>query len=99
MHKRIRPAPAASGDWALIREAVESPESSDPRHARLQHLARQLHGLGARALFEFLAEHLADGGDLVVPLERYATIDLVDLHLTGGDRFPLRLAALNGGRQ
>jgi hypothetical protein len=64
---------------------------------RLQHLARRLHLLGPRVLAELLAEHIAHRGDLLERVERYAAIDPAALELTGGDRFPPTLAAIDGG--
>ena len=58
---------------------------------RRQHLARQLHGLGARVLFELVDEldrvH-GLGDDLDRRLERYAGADPEVLRALGGDRFP-----------
>jgi hypothetical protein len=41
--------------------------------ARLRHLARRLHALGERPLYEFIREVVA-GRDLIEHLERYADL-------------------------
>ena len=72
------------------------------RRLRRQHLARQVHRLGARVFFEFVDEldrvHRL-GDDLDRRLERYGRLDRDLLHWVGGDRFaagPLR--AVGGSR-
>jgi hypothetical protein len=71
---------------------------------RRQHLARCVHRLGARVLFELLDEldrHHDLGGDLDDRLERYANrLSPELLAAVGGDRFaapPMRAVA--GGRR
>lgn len=71
--------------------------SQNPIHAqaqrrlRRQQLAQQVHRLGARVLFEFLAEidrYHDLGDDLDQRLERYARLEPDVLRAVGGDRFP-----------
>ena len=67
-----------------------------------QHLARQVHRLGARALFEFIDEldrHHGLGDDLDRRLERYAAVEPTILAAVGADRFPASpLRAVGVGR-
>jgi hypothetical protein len=58
------------------------------RDVRLQHLARRLHQLGERPLFEFLSE-IESGADLRSRLERYAQLDPELIRELGGDTFSL----------
>jgi hypothetical protein len=55
---------------------------------RLQHLARQIHGLGERPLYELFRE-LERGADLHDTLERYARLSPLAEFIAalGGDRF------------
>jgi hypothetical protein len=66
---------------------------------RLQHLARKVHGLGPRPLFEMFRE-LDSGGDFECVLERYARIAALGEFISdlGGDQLPAP-ARLVGGRQ
>jgi hypothetical protein len=80
-------------DVSPVRNASKIPLS------RLQYLARKVHGLGPRPLFEMFRE-LASGGDLQCVLERYARLaPLAEFisHL-GGDQLPAP-ARLVGGRR
>jgi hypothetical protein len=54
---------------------------------RLRHLARQIHALGERPLFELLRE-LENGSPLGETLERYARLEPFTAFITacGGDR-------------
>jgi hypothetical protein len=66
--------------------------------ARLRHLARQIHALGERPLFEIFRE-LDSGSPLGETLERYARLEPLAAFIAsqGGDRLPApRLIA--GGR-
>lgn len=76
--------------------ATATPAPQALADARLRHVAQRIHDLGARALAELLAEQLRLGGDLMARVERYADIDRDALVLTGGDRFPPRLASIDG---
>jgi hypothetical protein len=58
-----------------------------PPDERLRRLARQLHRLGERPLYEFLAE-LAAGADPIERLEVYSRIDPEILRLHGGNNLP-----------
>ena len=55
---------------------------------RLGHLARRLHRLGERPLFEFLREVEA-GADLHERLEKYASLPDDFIRELGGDRLPI----------
>jgi hypothetical protein len=67
--------------------------------ARLQYLAKRIHKLGPRPLFELLRE-LASGAELMFVLERYARIEPFAGFIThlNGDRLPPP-ARLVRGRQ
>jgi hypothetical protein len=67
--------------------------------ARLRHLARQLHRLGERPLFEFLAE-LDAGADFWPRLEAYAALEPYQpfIQELDGDQLP-RLKTIGGGRR
>ena len=72
--RRHRAQGAARGQAAKARRAVSV------RDARLRRLARQVHGLGERPLFELFRE-LDDGAELWDALERYARVEpLARLH-------------------
>ncbi|MGP8193383.1 MAG: hypothetical protein ACLQLT_12270 [Methylovirgula sp.] len=64
--------------------------------ARLRLLARRLHRLGERPLYEYLRE-LSNGADLLERLERYAQLDRDFIAAAGGDKLPspARLVASN----
>src|SRR5579859_2352067 len=72
-----------SGDALITGDALDQLR----RQRRVEHL----HGLGPRALFEFLGElgqdHLITDA-IEHKLARYGHLDLEMLKLTGGDRFP-----------
>jgi hypothetical protein len=64
---------------------------------RIERGSEHLHRLGARAIAEFLAEGIADGGDtpsLLNRLQRYQQLDPATLRAVGGDQFPPRLHAV-----
>jgi hypothetical protein len=65
------------------------------RDVRLRYLARRLHALGERPLFEFLKE-LEAGADLRARLERYARLDPELIRSLGGDQFAV--GVIDGGR-
>ena len=101
--EKENPAAPGSADRAGIRYAEQqssirtSAERQAQQRLRRQHLARRIHGLGARAVFEFLdeiARHHDLGDDLDRRLERFAALDPALLIAVGGDRFapaPMRL--------
>jgi hypothetical protein len=62
---------------------------------RLRHLARQIHILGERALFELFVE-LSAGAELGDALERYAKIApyAAFIAANGGDHLPARARAV-----
>jgi hypothetical protein len=60
---------------------------------RMRRLARRLHGLGPRPLYEFLVE-LDAGAPLLERLEKYAALDGDFIRTLNGDHLPVvRLAA------
>ena len=59
---------------------------------RLRHLARRIHRLGERPLYELLAE-LSAGADLSTTLERYARLPADFIAAFGGDALPIARAA------
>ena len=69
---------------------------------RLRHLARRIHALGERPLFELLCE-LQAGAPLRPRLERYAELSSDVVKRLGADRLPtarvVRPARDDGGRQ
>jgi hypothetical protein len=69
---------------------------------RLRHLARRIHALGERPLFELLRE-LEAGAPLRPRLERYAELSSDVVKRLGADRLPtariVRPARDDGGRQ
>jgi hypothetical protein len=62
------------------------PRASVP-DARLRRLARHLHQLGERSVYEILREIIA-GRDPVLRLEAYAELDADIVEALGGDRLP-----------
>ena len=64
--------------------------------ARLRHLAKRLHDLGARPVFEYLREILA-GRDPIARLEVYACLDPDVVSALGGDQIE-RFYPVAGGR-
>jgi hypothetical protein len=62
---------------------------------RLRHLARRLHGLGERPIYEFLAE-IVQGADIMARLECYAALDPDTVRALGGDELPNQLFVLDG---
>lgn len=99
--------PPPGGGAAALESLGLGQRQQDNRHSpeiqlsasRLRYLAERIHALGARVLFELLLEQLRQGGDLAARIEDYARIDPAHLVITGGDRFPARLSALDGGRK
>jgi hypothetical protein len=77
-------------------EDTQRKSGVDP--ARLRHLARRLHALGERPLYELMRELVA-GADPVARLEVYCRIDPVILAALGGDVLPAMMTAIDGGRQ
>lgn len=73
--------------WLHTRVAVRTAHQPIPRE-RLQHLARRVHRLGERPLFELLAE-LDAGADLGERLERYAVLPADFIKAFGGDVLPI----------
>ena len=69
--------------------------------ARLQHLARRVHALGARPLYELFRELLA-GADPLARIERYGALDADIVCALGGSDFPPPAAvagsSVRGGR-
>jgi len=56
---------------------------------RLRHVAQQIHDLGARPLFELLAELVDGGGEQVLDrLERYASLPADFIADYGGRNLP-----------
>lgn len=66
-------------------------------HARLELLARRLHALGERPLYEYLLE-LSQGADAIARLEAYAQLDPEIIHTLGGDRLSSHLQSVEGVR-
>ena len=54
---------------------------------RICNLAKRLHDLGPRPLYEFLRE-VASGSDPIDRLEIYARLDPAIVRALGGDQFP-----------
>ena len=71
--------PGGAGGATGVPESVHGQAhdgESRPKGPRLQVLARHLHGLGERALFEFLLEIIdAHGPEVIERLERYRRLD------------------------
>jgi hypothetical protein len=95
--EKENPAPLAGGNRAGIGYAEQrsftggSLKRQAQQRLRRQHLARQVHHLGPRVLFEFIDEldrHHRLGDDLDRRLEKYASADPDLLRAFGGDRFP-----------
>jgi hypothetical protein len=70
----------------------------DNRHSRLRQLAKRIHALGERPLYELLVE-LDEGAELRPTLEAYGRLEpLVGfIREHGGDRLP-GPRVVNGGR-
>lgn len=64
--------------------------------ARLRHLARRIHALGERPLFELLKE-LVSGADVAQRLEAFAALDPEILAALGGVALPPVLHSIDGG--
>jgi hypothetical protein len=65
--------------------------------ARLRQLASRIHALGPRPFYEMLCE-LDAGADLHHTLERYAKLPADFIAAFGGDKMPLPVRAIAGGR-
>jgi hypothetical protein len=97
--------PMSAGEAFFIEEFLAglpatSDQAPEPKpktraDARLRYLARRLHALGERPLFEFLRE-LEGGAGLRARLERYARLDPEFIRSLGGDTFSV--AVIDGGR-
>ena len=97
MSQKRNPEPLAGGLGAIrlhVNHTVDNRRilrDQAARCLRRQHLARQVHALGDRVLFEFIDEldRAHDlGEDLDRRLERYAGLDAELLRALGGDCFP-----------
>ena len=70
----------------------------DPRSEQhLRRLVEQVHDLGPAPLFHLLTE-VANGADLEPTLRRYADLPASFVRAVGGDRFPVPLRLVTGGR-
>jgi hypothetical protein len=108
MPQKTNPGPLSGGHGAVtlhVDRTVDNRKAlrvQAQQRLRRQHLARQVHALGARAVFELLDEldrHHGLGDDLDRRLERYAALDHDFLAALGGDRFPpLPLRLVGGAR-
>jgi len=81
-------------------DATQTPKGNQPpsphaERVRLEYLARRLHALGERPLFEFLNE-LERGAELRASLERYATLPADFIRGYGGDRFAMPFIVTEG---
>jgi hypothetical protein len=65
--------------------------------ARLRYLARRLHALGERSVYEYLREIIA-GANVVDRLEAFARLDPAIIEALGGSALPSLLTTLDGGR-
>ena len=86
-----------------IDDPIYTPPKSTPQCpslSRLRLLAKQMHSLGERPLFEYLAEIIA-GADPVARLEAYARVaSLADfIAVNGGNKLPGCPRLINGGRR
>jgi hypothetical protein len=77
-------------------ENTQRKSGIDP--ARLRHLARRLHALGERPLYELMRELVA-GADPVARLEAYCRIDPAILAALGGVTLPAIMTSIDGGRR
>jgi hypothetical protein len=88
--KRLRrwPLKANSNNQSALYAAFASKSQplTDAKRVRLQYLARRLHALGERPLYEPLLE-LASSADLLLTLERYTALPAGLIREYGGDRF------------
>lgn len=89
-HHQISQAEYATATNRLQGETLDA--------TRLRHLARRLHALGPRALFELLRELVA-GAEPIARLEAYSRIDPAILAALGGDVLPAILTSIDGGRR
>jgi hypothetical protein len=64
---------------------------------RLQHIARRIHALGPRPLYELLRELVA-GADALDRIEVYGRLDADVVRALGGAEFP-PLLSIRGGRR
>jgi hypothetical protein len=80
----------ASSEISQCKSAIDS--------ARLRYLARRLHALGERPLYELMRKLVA-GADPVARLEAYCRIDPAILIALGGVTLPAMMTAIDGGRR
>jgi hypothetical protein len=96
--KNRNPGALAGAHGADRGDTLSSHSSTLNRH-RLQHLARTIHRLGPRALYELLLEMIEGPTvDFLDRFEIYAQLDAAQLRVTGGDRFPPAIFAAGDGR-
>jgi hypothetical protein len=106
MLEKENPVPLSGGHRAGTLQADHAVDNRETlrnqaqRRLRRQHLARELHRLGARALFELVDEldrvH-GLGDDLDQRLEAYAALDAELIAVVGADQFPPSPTRLIGG--
>jgi hypothetical protein len=97
---RGQPAGAEFGMRVSTECGLSNLRNQAEQRLRREHLARRVHQLGARALFEFIEELDRDhglGDDLDRRLERYAAVDRDLLAAVDGDLFPPSPLRLVGG--
>lgn len=75
---------------------MRSPQRTVVSDGRLRYLARQVHRLGERPLYELLRE-IANGADLAIRLEVYARLPADFIKSYGGDVLPDALGSLPHG--
>jgi hypothetical protein len=83
-------------EFTASREISQRKSAIDP--VRLRYLARRLHALGERPLYELMRELVA-GADPVARLDAYCRIDPAILVALGGVTLPAMMTAIDGGRQ
>jgi hypothetical protein len=102
--KPSRAAPASAGGdprkserlgKAFVQKNIEVPP--DLQALRRDFVARRVHALGPRPLYELLRE-LASGADLLTRLEAYARLDPALTAALGGSALQSLFAALDGSR-
>ena len=69
----------------------------DTSNPRIRRLVEQVHALGPAPLVYALAD-IDRGASVTLTLERYASLPADFIRAAGGDRFPPRLHAIDGGR-
>jgi hypothetical protein len=85
----------SQAEYATARNRLQG-ETLDA--TRLRHLARRLHALGERPLYELMRELVA-GADPVARLEAYCRIDPAILAALGGVTLPAIMTSIDGGRR